>query len=205
MILQKNGRVSITGRDEVVFSIVLFMLDLTLHPKALVRKYMDSAIEYFRDLGLPMDCWLFNRITAAWDTRLAWGTPTARIGFPMDDRDPGHGSEIINRRRRQQIWHSISSAVGCETDVAAPPWVMNTPGIGDDLPTGDAMLQVMAEVIGNELLDRLSDSGSTGPEALGAAATPTINQPRRDPIRDVIERLEIDLQNNPDVEFGFRR
>jgi hypothetical protein len=123
----------------------------------------------------------------------------------MDDRDPGHGCEIINRGRRRQIWHSISSAVGCGTDVAAPPWVMNTPGIGDDLLTGDAMLQVMAEVIGNELLDRLSDSGSTGAEALGAAATPTSNPPGRDPIRRVIERLKIDLQNDPDVEFGFRR
>lgn len=205
MILKKNGRVSITGRDEVVFSIVVFMLDLTLNPKAPMRTYVELAIKYFRDLGLPVDYWLFDRITAAWDTRLAWGTPTARIAFPMDDRDPGDGCEIINRGRRRQIWHSISSAVGWEADVAAPPWVMNTPGIGDDLPTGEAMLQVMAEVIGDQLLDRLSDRGSTEPAPQCAAATPTSSQPRPDPIRDVIERLEIAFKDDTDVEFGFRQ
>jgi hypothetical protein len=204
MILKKNGRVSITGLDEIVFSIVLFMLDLTLHPKAPVRTFVESAIKYFRDLGLPVDRWLFDRITAAWDTRLAWGTPTARIVFPMDDRDPGGGCEIINRGRRRQIWRSLTSAVGCEADVAAPPWVMNTPGIGDDLLTGDAMLQVMAEVIGDELLHRLSDRGSREPESRGTAETPISNRPRRDPIRDVLDRLEIAFENDPGVEFGFR-
>jgi hypothetical protein len=205
VILKKNGRVSITGRDEVVFSIVLFMLDLTLHPRSAARTHVRSAIKYFRDLGLPLDFWLFDRITASWDTRLAWGTPTARIAFPMDDRDPGHGCDTINRGRRRQIWHSIGSAVGCEADLAAPPWVMNTPGIGDDLLTGDAMLQVMAEVIGDALLDRLSDGGSTEPEPPCTAAVPTNKQPRRDPIRDVIERLEIEFKDDPDVEFGFRQ
>jgi hypothetical protein len=205
MILKKNERVSITGRDEVVFSIVLYMLDLTLHPRAPVRTSVKSAIHYFRDLGLPVDYWLFDRITAAWDTRLAWGTPTARIAFPMDDHDPGDGCEIINRGRRRQIWHSISSAVGREADVAAPPWVMNTPRIGSGLLTGDAMLQVMAEVIGDELLDRLSDRGGTKPEQPGTSATPTTNRPRSDPIRDVIERLEIEFKDDPEVEFGFRQ
>lgn len=39
MISQNNGNVSITGPDQIVFSIVLFMLDLTLHPKALARTH----------------------------------------------------------------------------------------------------------------------------------------------------------------------
>jgi hypothetical protein len=123
----------------------------------------------------------------------------------MDDRDPGDGCEIINRGRRRQIWHSISSAVGCETDVTAPPWVMNTPRIGGDLPTDDAMLEAMAEVIGDALLDRLSDWGSTEPEPPCTAAVPDNKQPRRDPIRDVIERLEIEFKDDPNVEFGFRQ
>src|SRR5947209_1649399 len=117
MILKKNGRVSITGRDEIVFSIVVFMLDRTLDPRARVRTYVEAAIKYFRDLGLPVDCWLFDLITATWDTRLAWGTQKARIAFPMDEHNPGADCEIINRGRRRQIWQAINSAVACETDV----------------------------------------------------------------------------------------
>jgi hypothetical protein len=205
MILNRNGVVSITGRDEVVFSVVLFMLDLTLHARAAARTHVEVAIKYFRQLGLPMHCWLFDRITATWDTRLAWGTPTARISFPMDDCDPGGGCEIIYRGRRRQIWHSISSAVGCETDVRAPPWVMNTPGIGGDLPTGDAMLEVMAEIIGDELLDRLSDSGSTERGMPRAAAVLTNNQSRPDLISEVIEHLKTKFKDDPYIEIGFIR
>jgi hypothetical protein len=118
----------------------------------------------------------------------------------MDDRDPDDGCEIINRGRRRQIWQAITSALECETNATTPPWVMNTPEIGGDLPTGDAMLQVMAEVIGDEVLDRLSDEGR---EPQDAAAAPTHDHPRRDPLRDVIERLEVKFKDEPDVEFGF--
>jgi hypothetical protein len=201
MISKKNGSVSITGRDQIVFSIVLFMLDLTLHLKALARTHVDTAINTFRDLGLPVHSWLFDLITATWDTRLAWGTPTARIAFPMDDSDPGDGCETINRGRRRQIWQAITSALDCEASATAPPWVTNAPEIGSDLPSGDAMLQVMAEVIGDELLDRLSGEAREPQET---APAPPHDHPQRDPLCDVIERLKVKCKDEPDVEFGFQ-
>jgi hypothetical protein len=54
------------------------------------------VIRYFRDLDLPVDCWLFDRITATWETKLARGTKTARIAFPMDEGNCGEGCETIN-------------------------------------------------------------------------------------------------------------
>jgi hypothetical protein len=187
----KNGRVSITGRDEVVFSIVLFMLDLTLHPRAPAMTYVESVIKYFCDLGLPVDHWLFfDRITAASDTRLAWGTPTARIAFPMDDRDPGDGCEIINRGRGRQIWHSISSAVGCEANVAAP--------VGDEhAGNRRRFADRRCHVAGHGRSDRRSASrpalrqGQHRARTAGHFRNADKQPARRDPIRGVIELLEI--------------
>jgi hypothetical protein len=89
---------------------------------------------------------------------------------------------------------------GCDSDVTAPPWVRNTPEIGGDLPTDDGMLEVMAEVIGDEVLDRLSERGSDAHKQ----PTPSEKSKDKSPIRKVIERLEIEFKDDPDVEIGFR-
>jgi hypothetical protein len=47
---------------------------------------------------------------------------------------------------------------------------MKKPEIADHLPVGDPMLQVMAEVIGDELLERLAGGGSEQWEPPGDTA-----------------------------------
>src|SRR5579862_2473599 len=97
MILRKNERMRITGKDEVTFSIILFILNLFLDARASARQPVDMGIKYFRDLGLPLDLWLFDWIMGTWDTKLAYGTPAWRISFPKDGRDPAGGESLIHK------------------------------------------------------------------------------------------------------------
>jgi hypothetical protein len=163
MIKTQNGQVHLTGRDEVIFSTVIFLMNLFLDEKNATRGDVNSAIYYFRDLGLPLDQWLLDHILGRWDTRLAWGTPARIVSFPMDERDPAAGVSVIYRARRREMWKRMCEAVGCRTAVSAPPWLRNTPEFGGDLPSSDGMLTVMADVCGTELLDRLTEW--TEPEA----------------------------------------
>ena len=88
----------------------------------------------------------------------------------------------------------------CRTVVSAPPWLRNTPEFGGDLPSGDAMLTVMAEVCGVELLDRLTEWAE--PESNPTPMDDTASTSKPDPRIEVIfEKLRAD----PDIEVGFRR
>ena len=120
MIITENDRLRITGQDEVILSIVLFILNLFLDEKAFARTYLGMALKYFRDLGLPLDRWLFDRILETWDTKLAYDTPARTIPFPQDARDPAGGEIVIYKMRRREIWKSMCTAVGYKSDVAAP-------------------------------------------------------------------------------------
>jgi len=88
MIKRENGQVYLTGRDEVIFSTVIFLMDLFIDKGNSTRSNVNRAIYYFRDQGMPLDECLFNQILARWDTRLAWGTPARIVSFPMDEHDP---------------------------------------------------------------------------------------------------------------------
>jgi hypothetical protein len=199
MIKQENGQVDLTSQDEVIFSTVLFLMNLFLDEKSATRSDVSRAIYYFRDQGKPLDEWLFNHILARWDTRLAWGTPARTVSFPLDERDPAAGVSVICRARRREIWKRMCEAVGGRTVVSAPPWLRNTPEFGGDLPNSDAMLTVMA-VCGTELLDRLTKW--TEPEADATSADDAARTSRAHPRVEVIfEKLRTD----PDIEVGFRR
>jgi hypothetical protein len=166
MIKRENGQIYLTGRDEVIFTTVLFLMNLFLDEKGATRNDVNRAIYYYRDLGLPLDEWLFNHIIVRWDTRLAWGTPARIVSFPTDEHDPAGGVSLIYRARRREMWRRMCEAVGCRTLLSAPPWLRNTPEFGGDLPSGDAMLTVMAEVCGPELLDRLTEWTEPEPDAI---------------------------------------
>jgi hypothetical protein len=197
MLKRENGQVHLAGQDEVIFSTVLFLMSLFLDKKNATRRDVNRAIYYFRDQGMPLDEWLFNHILARWDTRLAWGTPARIVSFPMDERDPAAGVRVICRARRREIWKRMCEAVGCSTAVSAPPWLRNTPEFGGDLPSSDAMLTVMADVCGTELLDRLTEL--TEPDPIAADDPPTNKADPR--IEAIFERLRA----NPEIEVGFRR
>jgi hypothetical protein len=79
----------------MIFSIVLFMMNLCQDERSFVqqKKYVNAAIYYFRDRGLPLNQCLFDHILARWDTRLAWGTSARIVSFPMDQCDPA-GAEF---------------------------------------------------------------------------------------------------------------
>jgi hypothetical protein len=203
MILHENKRVRITGDDEVAFSIILFTLNLFLDARASARQPVDLGIKHFRDLGLPLDLWLFDWIMGTWDTKLAYGTPAWRISFPNDRRDPAGGDSVIHKMRRREIWKSMCTAVGCQSKVSAPPWVRNTPEIGGDLPIGDGMLAVMADLLGPELLNRLSEWAEPNSEKSegGADAAKPTQSGRRNPR---IEAIFQELKNDPEIEVGFR-
>jgi hypothetical protein len=196
MINRQNAQVYLTGRDEVIFSTVLFLMNLFLDQKSATRRDVNSAIYYFRDLGLPVDEWLFDHILARWDTRLAWGTKARIVSFPMDERDPAGGMIAIHGARRREMWKLMCAAVDCSTTVSAPPWV-RTPEFGGDLPSGDAMLTVMADLCGNELLDRLA--ALADPDPADADDTRTNQADPR------IEAIFNKLRADPEIEVGFRR
>jgi hypothetical protein len=200
MIRRENQQVHLTGQDEVIFSTVLFLMNLFLDEKNATRRDVNRAIYYFRDQGMPLDEWLFNHILARWDTRMAWGTPARIVAFPLDQRDPACGELVICRARRREIWKRMCEAVDCRTAVSAPPWLRNTPEFGGDLPSSDAMLTVMADVCGTELLDRLTKW--TEPKA---DATPTNDAARTSRAHPRVGALFEKLRADPDIEVGFRR
>jgi hypothetical protein len=198
MIKRLNRQVHLTDQDEVIFSTVLFLMNLFLDQKDATRNDVNRAIHYFRDQGIPLDEWLFNHILGRWDTRLAWGTPARIVSFPMDERDPAAGVSIIYRARRREIWQRMCGAVGCRTAVSAPPWLLNTPEFGGDLPGRDAMLTLMADVCGTELLDRLSEWTEPDPDPAGDAGRTSNADPR-------IEAIFQKLRDDPEIEIGFRQ
>jgi hypothetical protein len=199
MLKTQNGRVHLTGRDEVIFSTVLFLMNLFLDEKNATRNDVNRAIHYFRDQGMPLDEWLFNHILARWDTRLAWGTPARIVWFPLDQRNPAGGESVICRARRREMWKRMCEAVGCRTVVSAPPWLRNTPEFGGDLPSGDAMLTVMADFCGAELLDRLGEWTEPEPDVISQN-----DRSRTSKSDDRFEAIFSKLRAYPEIEVGFR-
>jgi len=121
MIKRENRQLYITGQDEVIFSTVLFLMNLFLDEKNATRGDVNRAIYYFRDQGMPLDEWLFNHILARWDTRLAWGTNARIVSFPMDECDPAGGEILIYRARRRE------SPAGVREDRADRPVGLELP------------------------------------------------------------------------------
>lgn len=199
MIKRTNGQVHLTGQDEVIFMTILFLMNLFLDGQNATRSDVNRAIYYYRDQGLPLDEWLFDLILRRWDTRLAWGTPARDIVFPLDEHDPAGGVSVICRARRREIWIRLWEAVECRTAVSAPPWLRNTPEFSGDLPSSDAMLTVMAEICGSELLDRLTELTQPGP-----TPAPVNYSAQTSKTRSRIEGIFDKLKNDLDIEIGFR-
>jgi hypothetical protein len=204
MILRDNQQVRITGADEVAFSIVLFILYLLLDARASSRAHVEMGIKYFRDLGLPLHLWLFDRILGTWDTKLAYGTPAWTISFPDDPRDPADGDALIHKMRRREIWKSMCEAVGRESKVWAEPWVRNTPKIGGDLPAGRGMLTVMADLLGPELLDRLYEMAEPAAEKAERQGADAANQMKSEKQECRFHAIFETLKQDPEIEIGFR-
>jgi hypothetical protein len=68
------------------------------------------------------------------------------------------------------------------------------------VPTGDAMLTVMADVCGRELLDRLTECTEPEPDP-----TPPNDACRTSKADPRIEAIFEKLRANPEIEVGFRR
>jgi hypothetical protein len=204
MILCENERVKITGEDEVIFSVILFILNLFLDARTFARQPVDLGIKYFRDPGLPLDLWLFKWIMGTWDTKLACGTPAGTISFPDDKRDPADGDTLIHKMRRREIWGSMCTAVGCQSKVSAPPWVRNTPEIGGALPSGDGMLAVMADLLGPELLHRLPELTKPDFEKSRRHETDATNRMTSGAKNCPFHAIFGILRQDPEIEVGFR-
>jgi hypothetical protein len=199
MIRRENQQVHLTGQDEVIFSTVLFLMNLFLDEKNATRGDVNRAIYYFRDQGMPLEKWLFNHILARWDTRLAWGTNARIVSFPMDECDPAGGEILIYRARRRELWSAMCEALGCSSAVSAPPWVRNTTELSGDLPSGDAMLTLMADFCGAELLDRLSEWTEPEPDVI-----PQNDGSRTTKADGRFEAIFSKLRADPEIEVGFR-
>jgi hypothetical protein len=119
------------------------------------------------------------------------------VSFPVDECGPAGGEILIYRARRRAIWSLICEAVGLPTAVSAPPWLRNRPEFGGDLPSDDAMLTMMADVCGTELLDRLAELADPDPPRADDAP---ISQ--ADPH---IEAIFNKMRADPEIEVGFRR
>jgi hypothetical protein len=91
----------------------------------------------------------------------------------------------------------MCEALGCSTTVSAPPWIRNTTELSGDLPTGDAILTMMADVCGTELPDRLPELADPDPPR--ADDTPTSHADPR------IEAIFNKLRADPKIEVGFQR
>lgn len=186
----RNIKIYLSGRNEVIFLAVLFLMDVFLDNKSLTRREMNKAIYYFRDRGLPLADWLFNLVLARWDTRLAWGTPARFISFDMDEHhQPDRAEPAVCRARRQAIWVRMREAIGRASVL---------PEVGWDLPSGNALLATMRDVMGDELLDRLTKRTKLEPQL-----TRTNDPMQRDEVKNPFQATFDRLKEDAGIEVGF--